>query len=420
MDQTGLSQKAGAVVSHLHLAHDRSALGSSTVGAAGADLYLSGDVLQAAGAAHLEKVRDGRTVAVVERSFTPTAAMLQTDAAVPDLAALRAAIVERVGDGSTAFVDSKRIAETVFGNHLLANVVLLGAAFQLGGLPVTLADVDHAMDRQGRSAGDNRAAFEWGRWAIHDADAVDRALTVAENGPGADPRRPFDPTTAALATATSLVDQRDLPDTLRELLIRRAAQAIDYQSAAHARRYLDLVARAAAADEAARGWILTRAVAESWFKVLTYKDEYEVARLHRQADYDAVARDLGIDGPYTVRYHLHPPILRRMGLKRKLPMGKPYAVAFAALERMKRLRGTAFDPFGHDPDRKTERAVIVEYERLVTDTVADPALDYATRVGIADSVSSIKGYGPIKEHAVDEWRAQVRRLVDEASADPVG
>jgi indolepyruvate ferredoxin oxidoreductase len=419
MDQTGLSQKAGAVVSHLHLAHDRSALGASTVGAAGADVYLSGDVLQAAGPTHLDKVREGRTIAVVERSFTPTAAMLQTDAATPDLAALRAAIVERVGDGSAAFVDSKRIAETVFDNHLLANVVLLGAAFQLGGLPLTQADIDHAMDRQGRSASDNRAAFEWGRWAVYDADAVERALTAAENGPGAEPRHPFDPSPSAETTATSFVDKRHLPDTLRSLLIRRTAQAIDYQSAAHGRRFLDLVATASAADDAAHGWILTRAVAEAWFKVLTYKDEYEVARLHRQVDYDAVARDLGIEGPYTVRYHLHPPTLRRMGLKRKLPMGKPYALGFAALERMKRLRGTAFDPFGYDPDRKTERAVILEYERLVSDIVADGGLDYATRVLIADSVSSIKGYGPIKERAVEEWRAEVRRLVDEASSEPV-
>ncbi len=420
MDQTGLSQKAGAVVSHLHLAHDRAALGSAAVGAAGADVYLSGDVLQAAGATHLEKVRDGHTVAVVERSFTPTAAMLQTDAATPDLAALRAAIVERVGDGSVAFVDSKRIAETVFGNHLLANVVLLGAAFQLGGLPLSLADIDHAIDRQGRSADDNRASFEWGRWAIHDADAVERALTDAENGPGDEPRRPFDPTPAATTAATSLVDARRLPDPLRDLLIRRTAQAIDYQSPAHGRRFLELVELVAGTEDAARGWILTRAVAESWFKVLTYKDEYEVARLHRQADYDAVARDLGIEGDYTIRYHLHPPILRRMGMKRKLPMGKPYAAGFRVLARMKRLRGTAFDPFGYDPDRKTERAVIVEYERLVRDTVADPGLDYATRVRIADSVSSIKGYAEIKERAVDAWRTEVRRLVDEVSSEPVG
>ena len=101
-------------------------------------------------------------------------------------------------------------------------------------------------------------------------------------------------------------------------------------------------------------------------------------------------------------------------------MGKPYAAGFRALARMKRLRGTAFDPFGYDPDRKTERAVIVEYERLVRDTVADPGLDYATRVRIADSVSSIKGYAEIKERAVDAWRTEVRRLVDEASSEPVG
>ena len=419
MDQTGLSQKAGAVVSHLHLAHDRAALGSATVGIGGADLYLSGDVLQAAGPNHLAKVREGRTVAVVERSFTPTAAMLQTGEATPDLAALRGAIVEQVGSGHAAFVDSKRIAETVFGNHLLANVVLLGAACQAGGLPFSLSDVDHAISRQGRSATANKAAFEWGRWAAHDAAAVERRLAEVEHGPGTEQRRPFDPTPRALERSRSLVARRDVPDSLRDLLVRRAAQAIDYQSVAHAGRFLDLVETIGGTDDAAHGWTLTRTVAESWFKVLTYKDEYEVARLHRAADYEAVARDLGIEGDYTVKYHLHPPFLRRMGMKRKLPMGKPYDVGFGVLERMKRLRGTPFDLFGRDPDRRTERAVIVEFEQLVTTIVTDGRLDYDTRVRLAGSVGSIKGYSEIKERAVDEWRAEVRRLVD-AGTGPSG
>jgi len=185
---------------------------------------------------------------------------------------------------------------------------------------------------------------------------------------------------------------------------------------AHAGRFLDLVETVAATDDAAHGWTLTRTVAEAWFKVLTYKDEYEVARLHRAADYEAVARDLGIEGDYTVKYHLHPPFLRRMGMKRKLPMGKPYDVGFGVLERMKRLRGTPFDLFGRDPDRRTERAVIVEFEQLAGTIVIDGRLDYDTRVRLAGSVDSIKGYSEIKERAVDGWRAEVRRLVDAGTA----
>ena len=211
MDQTGLSQKAGAVVSHLHLARDRSALGSATVSVGAADLYLSGDILQAAAARHLAKVHPGRTIAVVDRHFTPTAAMLQSDLAPPDLSALQQAITERVGAGRVIFLDSQRIAEVVFANHLLANVVLLGAAFQAGALPISLADLERAM-----SQGDNREAFGWGRWAVHDPAAVEEALGT----PQASGSR-TDPSPEALATADGLVKQRDLPAGLRDLLIRR-------------------------------------------------------------------------------------------------------------------------------------------------------------------------------------------------------
>lgn len=412
MDQTGLSQKAGAVVSHLRLAKDRGALGSATVSTGGADLYLSGDILQAAGANHLAKIHSGRTIAVVDRHVTPTAAMLQSDAAAPDVASLTGAIADRVGADRAAFVDSKRIAEGVFADHLLANVVLLGAAFQLGGLPVSLADVETAMQRQGKAAAKNREAFEWGRWVVHDPAAVEAALDAAERGEAGGAGSIFDPSAKALATAVELIQRRTLPAELYELLTRRAAQAVDYQNARRAERFLDLVDRVAAREDAGHDWALTRAVAESWFKILMYKDEYEVARLHLKADYDRIARDLGIVGPYSVTYHLHPPILRRLGLKKKLPMGTPYRFAFRVMRRMKWLRGTPFDFFGWDPDRRTERAVIEEYERLIDQTTGLP---YDTRVEIATSVMSVKGYGPIKETAVAAWREQVCELRRKAS-----
>ncbi len=409
LDQTGLSQKAGAVVSHLHLAADREALGAAAIGPGGADLYLSGDILQAAGPAQLDRVDPGRTIAVVDPAVTPTAAMLQSELAVPELAVLRQAVADRVGPDRATFIDAKRIAEAVFANHVLANVILLGAAFQLGGLPVGLDDVDAAMPGRNRTSTANRGAFEWGRWAAHDPAAVEAAL--AGTGDAGDL---FDPSPGALVAAERLVAARDLPADLRELVTRRAAQAVDYQNEARARRFLDLVGEAAGHDDAAHGFALTRAVAESWFKLLTYKDEYEVARLHLKVDYDRVAGDLGIEGRYAVTYHLHPPILRRLGMTKKLPMGRPYAVAFHALRGMKRLRGTPLDVFGWDRDRRTERAVIEEYEHLVRDRLAaagpagqaDPA-GYDGLVRIAESALGIKGYGPIKEDAVVRWRAAV-------------
>ncbi|MDZ7675384.1 MAG: indolepyruvate ferredoxin oxidoreductase family protein [Acidimicrobiales bacterium] len=415
MDQTGLSQKAGAVVSHLHLAHDRASLGSAAGGPRGADLYLSGDVLQAVSPQHLERIRPGRTIAVVDGRVTPTAAMLQTGAAGPDVDELQAAIEDRVGAERTLLVDSQRIAETVFDNHLLANIVLLGAAFQLGGLPLTLGQLETGLHRPGPSGDDNRAAFEWGRWVAHAPDDVEQRLVAHDDADGTRAPSPFDPSGDAVRTARSVLADRRLPGELADLLARRTAQVVDYQDDALAGRYLDLVELAAAHDGADRSWELTRAVAEAWFKLLTYKDEYEVARLHLAVDHDQVARDLGIEGDYDVQYHLHPPFLRRLGLDRKLPAGKPYEAAFRVLRRMKRLRGTKLDPFGRDRDRKLERALIEEYELVLRDELSSGRPDHERRghdglVELAASPMAIKGYGPIKEAAAAEWRDEVARL----------
>jgi indolepyruvate ferredoxin oxidoreductase len=407
MDQTGLSQKAGAVVSHLHLVRQGVGHGAATVSSGGANLYLSSDILQAAGGKNLEKVWPGRSIAVVDPDLTPTTAMLQGSLAPPDVPVLKQAIVERVGRDRVAFVEAKRMSELLLGNHLLANVILLGAGFQLGAIPVSLDHFEASIrgEREG-GAGDSWEAFQWGRWAIHDPAEVGERLDAADDGE-AEQRSIFDPSPEASARASACLQGRSIPADLSDLLARRTAQVIDYQDAALAAKYLDLVEEVASSDDAAHGWVLTEAVAESWFKLLTYKDEYEVARLHLRADYGRVAALLGIDGPFKVKYHLYPPVLRRLGLERKIPLGKPYEVAFHALRAMRRLRGTRLDPFGRDADRRTERAIIGEYAQMVRNLLGPPdGSSYEARVAVARSALEIKGYGPIKETAVARWRQE--------------
>lgn len=414
MDQTGLSQKGGAVVSHIRFAADRDSLGAATVGVAGADLYLSGDIIQAAAANHLAKVRPGRTIAAIGREITPTAAMQQIGETPPDLAAMQKVIADQIGEGRVVFVDSQRIAEKVFSEHVLGNVVLLGAAFQLGGLPLSLAHIEAGLSRRESAAAANREAFEWGRWVVHDPEAVEAALVSA--GTDEPTMSAFDPSSEATGKAKQLIAQRALPAELAGQLLRRVAQVIDYQSAALGRRFLELVERAIARDSADRGWQLARAVTESWFRLLTYKDEYEVARLHTATDYDRIARRLGIEGPYELKYHLHPPLLRRFGLRHKLPMGKLYEFLFSALRRMKRLRGTLFDIFRWDRDRRLERAIIEEYRQLVSDILEHDSMPYGARVELAASALAIKGYGAIKERSVGAWRMRVVGLSGSAPA----
>jgi indolepyruvate ferredoxin oxidoreductase len=414
VDQTGLSQKAGAVVSHLHVGRSDADITTASVLDGGADLYLSGDLLQAASAHHLRKVRPGRTWAVVDAGLVPTAGMLQGTPGV-DGGRLASAVRDAAGADRAVLADTTALAERLFGTHLPANVVLLGIAAQLGALPVPPAAVEHAIETEGPAAPTNREAFRWGRWLVADPAAVEAALAgSAQSGP---PRTAqaaaWDPTSRAAAAAGSLLDARPLPaglpTGLRALLARRAAQVVDYQGRALAGRWLDLVARAAAADDAGHGWALTEAVAEGWFRVLTYKDEYEVARLHLRLDLDRVAGDLGIAGGYRVRYHLHPPMLRRLGLDRKVAVrGGAARAAFRVLAGMRRVRGTPLDLFGRARHRREERRLAGEYGALVAgalDALTPATYDHA--VALAASIASVRGYEDIKSEAIARWRAGV-------------
>jgi indolepyruvate ferredoxin oxidoreductase len=414
VDQTGLSQKAGAVVSHLHVARTDADITTATVADGDADLYLSGDMLQAASATHLRKVRPGRTWAVVDSDLVPTAGMLQGTAGV-DGDRLSAAIHAALGDDRTVLADTTGMAEHLFGSHLPANVVLLGIASQLGALPVPPAAIEQAITTQGPAADTNLEAFRWGRWLVADPDAVATTLdgtTVAE-APGAGHTSAqgsiWDPTPEATTEAEQMVHGCSLPAALGDLLVRRAAQVVDYQDRTLAERWLDLVVLAASADDAEHGWALTTAVAEGWFQVLTYKDEYEVARLHLRLDLDDAATQLGITDGYTARYHLHPPTLRRLGRRRKiaLPAGASRA-AFRALAAMRRVRGTPLDLFGLDRHRREERQFRDDYGALVRTALdgVTPAT-YDDTVALARSVGTVRGYEDIKSAAIARWRADV-------------
>ncbi len=258
VDQTGLSQKAGAVVSHLHIAPSDADITTATVADGDAGLYLSGDLLQAASATHLGKVDPGRTFAVVDAEVVPTAGMLQGNGAV-DPSRLEAVLTDAVGADRTLLLDSTGLAEAAFGTHLPANVVLLGAAYQAGALPLPL-DALHEAIGEGRASAMNLAAFDWGRWLAADPAAVQAALDGV--GPGATaPQGQADiwaPDARNVARGRELVEARGLPAAVAPLLGRRAAQLLDYQGPALAGRWLDLVAAAAGADDAGHGFALDR------------------------------------------------------------------------------------------------------------------------------------------------------------------
>ncbi|MFQ5520683.1 MAG: indolepyruvate ferredoxin oxidoreductase family protein, partial [Candidatus Methylomirabilia bacterium] len=358
LDQTGLSQKGGPVVSHLKIS-DMPWEVSNKVGAAQADCYLAFDILVATNPQNLDRARPDKTIAVVSTSQVPTGAMVSsTDVQFPDETGLITAINRVTRKDENVFVDALGLAEALFGDHMAANMLLLGAAYQAGAIPVSAAAIEEAIALNGVAVQMNAQAFAVGRLLVADPEWV---KTVERPRLGAVEVKPV-----LTGEARALVDSVGVTGELRRLLELRVPELLAYQNGAYARTYVEFVGRVATAERsAAPGETrLSQGVARHLFKLMAYKDEYEVARLHLKPE---VAEALAAEFPGGVRvqYHLHPPILRALGWKRKIKLGRWFDSVFRLLVGLRGLRGTALDPFGHAKVRCLERALIGEYRALV-------------------------------------------------------
>ena len=408
LDQTGLSQKAGPVVSHLRLwpGDGVGPEASSAVGEESADLLLALDLLVAADPKHLVRATPARTVTVASTSLVPTAAMVRGGEGAADLGPLLDAVRERSRPGGLIEVDTLGLATTLFGDGVTANLIALGAAYQAGAMPLRASSILRAIELNGVAVERNKTAFLAGRLAVHDPGS----LPV--------PRRPGelrrDPEPALASAAGRLAAERGLDGgSAAGLPVRRAAELIAYQNEGYAARYLDLVGAAALAEAGVAGepGALTDAVASAFFHLLAYKDEYEVARLHLLPEFDGALAEAA-PGGRGVRYMLHPPVLRAFGLRKKI--GLPAGVArpaFRVLRAMRPLRGTALDPFGHTAVRRLERRLASDYEAEVRAVLASlSAGNLAAAVNLAALPLGIRGYEQIKLDAVARYEADLARL----------
>jgi indolepyruvate ferredoxin oxidoreductase len=385
LDFTGLAQKNGAVVGHVQVARDEAALDVARVPVRGADLLLAADMAVAAGRDVLPRVK--RDAAVVGNGRLAAVAALVRDPDVAlDSAGHRAAVEAAIPEGVALWLDAARIAEALFGEAQAMNTILLGAAFQRCRVPLREASILRAIELNAAAVEMNRRAFLWGRALGHDPKLAE----------------------ALLATPQA-------PETLDALVAERAAELVRYQDERLAQRYRALVERAAAreAEVAGAPGIFARAVAEGYFHVLAYKDEYEVARLLSDAAFlDGLRARFGAEVPLT--FHLSPPIplLGRdpaTGRRRKLALpGRWVLPVFRLLRRGKRLRGTLADPFRWQQDRRIERAMIADFEQDVA-----AALDRLSAETLADAAElarlpfAVRGFGPLKRDS--HARAQARR-----------
>jgi indolepyruvate ferredoxin oxidoreductase len=411
LDQIGLSQKAGPVVSDLRLRRGRPAE-TNRLGAGQADLLLAFDALVAASPDGLAVAHPQRTAVVGSTTATPTGAMIaQPGLELPGADALGARIAAVTRDGHRHWADAAAITTALFGDAVTANLFVVGMAVQAGCLPIRPASIERAIELNGVGVERNRAALRWGRLQIVDPQAVAAAAGGERGGereraPTArGPRLP-----AGLDARSDALAQGDaaLGDELRRL----AADLVAYQNRGHAAGFLDTLETVAAREAAVvpGSTRLTRAVARSLHKLLAYKDEYEVARLMLDPEGLAPARRVAAGGG-RIAWRLHPPLLRALGLRRKIAVGTWAAPLFRLLAAARFLRGTPFDPFGRARMRRIERALPAEY-RSALDTVLahlkPERLDDA--VAIARLPQEIRGYEHLKLARVNHYR---QRLAEE-------
>jgi indolepyruvate ferredoxin oxidoreductase len=403
LDQTGMSQKAGAVASHLKVSTQPLSDRAAQVGTGEADLYLVFDVLSGAGPLHLGRAGAGRTATVVSTTNVPTASIVtDLNRHFPSTDALVAHIAASSRPDAFVSIDAQAAAEAEFGDHMVSNTVLMGVAYQSGWLPMRGESIEAAITLNGVAVDRNIAAFQLGRRLAVDPSTAPTAAGVHRLGSA-----PLSASAGAAAEARRLVGGRPLPDAVRLVAESRAAELIDYQGEALAHRYLELVGKVVAAERSVDPdrTDLSVAVARGFYKLLAYKDEYEVARLHLKVDLAAQASDdLGVAMRPT--FHLHPPTLRALGKRDKIEVGPWILPVFRGLRSMRRVRGTRLDPFGYAASRRLERQLIDEYAAAIDVVARELTPDrYDAAVTTASAPDVLRGYEDVKLATVPAFRS---------------
>jgi indolepyruvate ferredoxin oxidoreductase len=368
LDQTGSAQKGGAVVSHILLSHAPVEAPTRT-NAANADLILGFDLIGAVNPENLKVASPERTVAVLNTDLTPTVDSIRGGAVLAGPQGMLDQVNQVTRAGYSVYADANRLAERLFGTHLASNIFLLGVAWQAGLVPLTLEALDQAIEWNGVEAATMRKAFQWGRKYYQDAACVESHIAPP----------------AARETAA----------------LDRVAELRAYQNEAYAREYEEFVE-----EVGRRAPALKDTVARYLFKLMTYKDEYEVARLLTRAEFESSLREQW-EAVESISYNLHPPMLRRFGVTRKMKLGSWFRVPLRVLASLKFVRGTPFDVFGWNRHRRMERELIDWYKDLVS-TAIDGG-DEAVALDLCALPDQIRGYERIKEESV----AKVKKAASE-------
>ena len=390
LDMTGLAQKNGAVMSFAKFAASADDLHAPRIGTASADAVIGGDIVVTAGKDALSRYRHGHTRVVCNVATVPTADFTRNADWQFPLGGMEAAIVDAAGDaGQVSFVDATRLAVSLTGDAIMGNLLLLGYAYQKGLVPVSAAAIARAIELNAVAVEANQRAFLWGRRAAVDPARVAELAAPKKTGP----------------------TSRKLSVSLDEVIARRVDFLAEYQDATYAKRYLDFVGEVRARESGLStdaGLPLTSAVARYLFKLMAYKDEYEVARLYTATDF-LKRVDEQFEGDYRIHLHLAPPLWARRNARGELQkrVYGPWMIrAFRVLASLRGIRGTWLDPFGHTAERREERDLIQRYRQTLRDVLErlTPAR-IETAVKIASVPEGIRGYGHVKQRHLRNARA---------------
>ena len=405
LDSTGLAQKNGAVASHVRIAERAEDLHATRIGAGAVRLLLGCDMVTTAAPESLATIEQGVSRAVINGNVTPPAAFVIDNTIDLGSRLMARQITDVAGRERVDFVEATALATALLGDSIATNLFMVGYAWQKGLIPLAAESIEGAIRLNAVAVEANRLAFGWGRLAAHDPARVQeiaRPLMVAQ-----------------------AEDEADVPETLDAVIEHRAAFLGEYQDGAWAERYRGFVERVRVAErERAPGKSgLADAAARNLFRLMSYKDEYEVARLYTSGEFEAGLRRQ-FEGDFKLRFHLAPPLLARRdpetGALRKREYGPWVFRAFRLLARMRRLRGTAWDVFGRTEERRMERRLIEEYRETLGEVLDGLTREnHETAVAIAGVPEQIKGFGHVKLRSVEAAKHREAKL-QAAAATPAG
>ena len=391
-DAAGLAQKGGATWSHVLIGQTQNDIRTTRVGTAAADLVLACDPLVTVNYETMARMREGRTHVALNSHSAPTAAFVRNANWQNPQDACAAQIATAVGIDALGAFDADAAATALMGDSIYVNPMILGYAWQKGWIPLELASLLRAIELNDVAVENNKTAFAWGRQAAQRPEEFAKRVKPGQ------------------------VVEFKKRETVETLVARRVEFLTAYQNAAYAAQYQAFVARVQQAEAPLGKTSLGESVARYLFKLMAYKDEYEVARLHTDTAF--LARVNGMfEGDFKLNYHLAPPMIAKKNAKgelQKQKFGPAMLTGFRVLAKLKGLRGTALDIFGKTEERRTERALIGEYRASIEHLLPTlSAANHATAVEIARIPEQIKGYGHVKERHLAAARQKWAALVAE-------